>query len=44
MGLIHGFDWTHYEVADLLQISTGSVQTHEKRALNKLRRDLGVDS
>lgn len=44
VGLIHGFDWTHSEVADLLQISKGTVQTHEKRALNKLRRDLGVDS
>lgn len=44
VGLIHGFDWTHSEVADLLQISKGTVQTYEKRALKKLRRDLGVDS
>lgn len=44
VGLIHGFDWTHSEVAALLGVSKGTVQTYEGRALKKLRRDLGVDS
>lgn len=44
VGLIHGFDWTHSEVAALLGVSKGTVQTYEERALKKLRRDLGVDS
>ena len=43
MGLVHGFDWTLGEVADLLGVSKGTVQSYEKRALNKLRRDLGVE-
>ncbi|HEX6221298.1 MAG TPA: sigma-70 family RNA polymerase sigma factor [Acidimicrobiia bacterium] len=44
VGLIHGFDWTLSEVADFLGVSKGTVQTYEKRALRKLRRELGVDS
>lgn len=44
VGLIHGFDWTLSEVAALLGVSKGTVQTYEERALKKLRRDLGVDS
>jgi RNA polymerase sigma-70 factor (ECF subfamily) len=42
-GLIHGFAWSLGEVADLLGLSKGAVQTHERRAMRKLRRDLGVD-
>lgn len=43
MGLVHGFDWTLGEVAELLGVSKGSVQSYEKRALKKLRSDLGVE-
>ena len=43
-GLVHGFDWSLGEVADLLGIAKGAVQTHEKRAMRKLRRGLGVES
>lgn len=39
--LIHSFRWTHSEVAELLSISRGAVQTHERRALAKLRTALG---
>ncbi len=44
MGLVHGFDWTLAEVADLLGVSRGTVQSYEKRALARLRKDLGVDA
>ena len=40
--LLHCFQWTHAEVADLLGITRGSVQTHEQRAMKRLRRVLGV--
>ncbi len=43
VGLVHGFDWSLSEVADLLGVSKGTVQTFEKRAMKKLRRDLGVE-
>ena len=43
MGLVHGFDWTLGEVADLLGVSKGTVQSYETRALKKLRRDFGVE-
>ncbi len=43
VGLVHGFDWSLSEVADLLGISKGAAQTHENRAMRKLRRDLGVE-
>jgi DNA-directed RNA polymerase specialized sigma24 family protein len=43
VGLVHGFDWSLSEVADLLGISKGAAQTYEKRAMRRLRRDLGVD-
>lgn len=42
--LLHCFEWSHAEVAELLGISRGSVQEHEERALRKLRRTLGVGS
>lgn len=42
VGLIHAFDWSYGEVAELLGISRSSVQSYEKRAMQKLRRDLGV--
>lgn len=40
--LLHCFDWTHSEVAELLGIARGSVQRHGERALRKLRAALGV--
>lgn len=40
--LLHCFEWSHAEVAELLGISRGSVQSHEGRALRRLRRALGV--
>jgi len=43
VGLVHGFDWSLGEVADLLGLSRASVQSHEQRGLSKLRSDLGVD-
>jgi len=40
--LLHCFDWSQAEVAELLGVARGSVQTHDERALGKLRRALGV--
>ena len=44
VGLVHGFDWSMSEVANLLGITKGAVQTHEKRGMRRLRRHLGVES
>jgi DNA-directed RNA polymerase specialized sigma24 family protein len=41
--LVHGLGWTHQETADLLSLSTSSVQKHVERGVEKLRRALGVD-
>ncbi|MGI9529782.1 MAG: RNA polymerase sigma factor [Acidimicrobiia bacterium] len=43
VGLVHGYQWTLGEVAEYLEVSKGTVQTHLKRGLAKLRRELGVD-
>jgi len=40
--LVHGFDWTHVEVADLLGVNPPTVATHLRRALAKLRKSLKV--
>jgi RNA polymerase sigma-70 factor (ECF subfamily) len=42
--LIHGYEWTFAEVAELLDLTKATVQTHERRAMNKLRKRLGVDN
>lgn len=42
--LIHGFGWTHREVASLMGISIPSVQKHQERGLAHLRTELGVRS
>ncbi len=42
--LAHGYGWTHREVADLLNISTSTVQNHVERAMSKLRAALEVDA
>ena len=41
--LIHGFEWTYTEVADLLGISISSVQKHAERGMAKLRRRMGSE-
>jgi DNA-directed RNA polymerase specialized sigma24 family protein len=41
--LLHSYEWTMSEVADLLGISKASVQTHADRAMKRLRRRLKVD-
>lgn len=41
--LLHGYEWTQAEVAEVLGISKASVQRHGERALGRLRRKLGVD-
>ncbi len=40
--LVHGFEYTHQEVAGLLGISRSSVQNHAERGLSKLRTELEV--
>jgi DNA-directed RNA polymerase specialized sigma24 family protein len=42
--LLHSYEWTMSEVADLLGISKASVQTHAGRAMKRLRRHLKVES
>lgn len=34
---------THCQIAEILKMNPGAVRTAETRALEKLRRDLGVD-
>ncbi len=41
--LLHGYEWTQREVAEVLGISKASVQRHGERAMSRLRRELGVD-
>ncbi len=40
--LLHSFQWSMSEVAELLGISKSSVQSHAERGLARLRRTLGV--
>ncbi len=42
VALIHGFEWSLSEVAQLLDVSKSTVRTHEQRAMRSLRRQLGV--
>lgn len=39
--LIHSFGWTYAEVAELMSVSLGTVQTHLNRGMRRLRRALG---
>lgn len=41
--LVHGFQWSHGEVAALLGTSTPTVATHVRRGLKKLQRSLKVE-
>ena len=40
--LVEAFEWTHRETAELLDLSTSTVQKHLERGLSKLRAALGV--
>ena len=40
--LVHGYDWTLREVAELTGVTVSTVQTHVERALEKLRAALEV--
>lgn len=42
ISLLHAFDWSMSEVADLLGVSKSTIQSYERRAMRKLRRSLGV--
>ncbi len=41
--LVHAYEMTHQEAADLLGLSRGTVQRHLERGLTKLRNSLGVN-
>jgi RNA polymerase sigma-70 factor (ECF subfamily) len=41
--LMHGFGWTHSEVAEFLNVAVGTVQKHVERAMAKLRDALEVE-
>lgn len=41
--LIHGCQWSYAEVSEALDVSTSTVGTHITRALESLRRELGVE-
>ncbi len=40
--MVHGYGWTHREVADLIGVATSTVQNHVERGLANLRRHLEV--
>jgi DNA-directed RNA polymerase specialized sigma24 family protein len=40
--LVHGFGWTLREVAEVMELSTSTIQSHVERALEKLRTGLEV--
>ena len=40
--LLHGFEWTMSEVAEMLGVSRSTVQKHDERGLRRLRAKLGV--
>lgn len=41
--LVHGFQWTYREVAEMLGVSKSTVQSHDERGMAKLRAALGVE-
>jgi DNA-directed RNA polymerase specialized sigma24 family protein len=43
VGLLYGYQWSMSEVAALLGVSKGAVQSYANRGLEKLRRKLGVE-
>ena len=40
--LLHCFEWTLAEVAEVLGMAKGSVQVHDRRGMARLRHELGV--
>ena len=40
--LVHGLGYSYQEVADLLGVAKGTVQSYVERGLSKLRRSMGV--
>ena len=42
--LLHCFEWTLKEVSELLGMARGTVETHDRRGMARLRKDLGVDA
>ncbi len=42
--LVYAFEWTHQEVADLLDLSRSTVQIHVERGIEHLRQAIGVTS
>ena len=40
--LVHCFEWTYAEVAELLGVGKTTVQVHAERGLARLRKELGV--
>ena len=43
VAMIHGFGMSFGDVADLLGLTRSSVQSHERRAMKKLKKALGVE-
>jgi DNA-directed RNA polymerase specialized sigma24 family protein len=43
VGLLYGYQWSMGEVAALLDVSKGTVQSYSDRGLRRLRRKLGVE-
>ncbi len=41
--LVHGFEWTHAEVAEFLGVAAGTVQKHLERGMARLRSNLEGD-
>lgn len=39
--LLHCFEWTLAEVAEVLGMAKGSVQVHDRRGMARLRREMG---
>lgn len=42
--LVYAFEWTHQEVADLLELSRSTVQNHVERGLEHLRSVIGTST
>lgn len=42
--LLHAFEWSLGEIAELLEVSKSTVQSYADRALSKLRSGLGVQA
>ena len=40
--LVHGWDWSQVEVADVMGVSVSTVRNHLRRGLERLREALGV--